>query len=238
MVPSFGSNDFNFVLPEGSWLQTCGTGVPPGQNGLYAILQLQHVPASVLFNVYTAAVWNLHLHSGLLELTQNSVLNTVHEYDESIVLRSCVSDTSKEKLGDDIDLGGGGSDMGPSAALTPAIWDKTIPYDGENFHLEYMDLEEFLMENGIPSLPKEDFQKASLEGSVSKTEKEVNVTKAPSVPTVGLLPIEELDKCKKEVVIVTESDSDIIFDVTTGECRVEDTRLKGCRFPLVFPLTF
>lgn len=111
--------------------------------------------------------------------------------------------------------------MGPSAALTPAIWDKTIPYDGENFHLEYMDLEEFLMENGIASLPNEDFQKDSLEGSGSKTEKVVNVTKAASVPTVGLLPIEELDKCKKEVVIITKSDSDIICDVTTGECNQE-----------------
>ncbi|KAE8611544.1 hypothetical protein XENTR_v10012496 [Xenopus tropicalis] len=35
----------------------------------------------------------------------------------------------------------------------PPIWDKTIPYDGESFHLEYMDLDEFLLENGIPSSP-------------------------------------------------------------------------------------
>ncbi|MEE6515060.1 hypothetical protein FKM82_023544 [Ascaphus truei] len=35
----------------------------------------------------------------------------------------------------------------------PPIWDKTIPYDGESFHLEYMDLDEFLLENGIPSGP-------------------------------------------------------------------------------------
>ncbi|KAK5880879.1 hypothetical protein CesoFtcFv8_021741 [Champsocephalus esox] len=64
-------------------------------------------------------------------------------------------DTDKEKLllGNDVDLNGGCSDMGPSASLTPAIWEKTIPYDGENFHLEYMDLEEFLIENGIPNLP-------------------------------------------------------------------------------------
>ncbi|KAM4721678.1 thyrotroph embryonic factor isoform 2-T2 [Rhinophrynus dorsalis] len=40
-----------------------------------------------------------------------------------------------------------------SASLMPPIWDKTIPYDGESFHLEYMDLDEFLLENGIPSSP-------------------------------------------------------------------------------------
>lgn len=126
--------------------------------------------------------------------------------------------------------------MGPSAALTPAIWDKTIPYDGENFHLEYMDLEEFLMENGIPSLPNEDFQKVGLEGSESKSEKEVKVIKAASVPEVGLLPIEELDQCKKEVVLITKSDSDIICDVTTGERRSEDKRqmnLNEMKFKLM-----
>ncbi|XP_038563276.1 hepatic leukemia factor-like [Micropterus salmoides] len=37
-----------------------------------------------------------------------------------------------------------------SAFLGPTLWDKTLPYDGDNFQLEYMDLEEFLSENGIP----------------------------------------------------------------------------------------
>lgn len=40
-----------------------------------------------------------------------------------------------------------------SAFLGPTLWDKTVPYDGDNFQLEYMDLEEFLSENGIPSSP-------------------------------------------------------------------------------------
>lgn len=40
-----------------------------------------------------------------------------------------------------------------SAFLGPVLWDKTLPYDGDNFQLEYMDLEEFLSENGIPSSP-------------------------------------------------------------------------------------
>ncbi|MEE6515057.1 hypothetical protein FKM82_023544 [Ascaphus truei] len=46
-----------------------------------------------------------------------------------------------------------GSSVLVSASLMPPIWDKTIPYDGESFHLEYMDLDEFLLENGIPSGP-------------------------------------------------------------------------------------
>lgn len=108
--------------------------------------------------------------------------------------------------------------MGPSAALTPAIWDKTIPYDGENFHLEYMDLEEFLMENGIPNLPDDDSSKSSL-GKTEVKEGKADAVKAVSVPTVALLPIDELDNGKKEVVIITESDADIICDVTTGESR-------------------
>ncbi|CAL8309947.1 unnamed protein product [Boreogadus saida] len=40
-----------------------------------------------------------------------------------------------------------------SAFLGPTLWDKTLPYDGNNFQLEYMDLEEFLSENGISSSP-------------------------------------------------------------------------------------
>ncbi|XP_065118944.1 HLF transcription factor, PAR bZIP family member b isoform X2 [Paramisgurnus dabryanus] len=40
-----------------------------------------------------------------------------------------------------------------SAFLGPTLWDKTLSYDGDNFQLEYMDLEEFLSENGIPSSP-------------------------------------------------------------------------------------
>ncbi|XP_036428419.1 HLF transcription factor, PAR bZIP family member b [Colossoma macropomum] len=40
-----------------------------------------------------------------------------------------------------------------SAFLGPTLWDKTLPYDGDNFQFEYMNLEEFLSENGIPSSP-------------------------------------------------------------------------------------
>ncbi|XP_077359891.1 TEF transcription factor, PAR bZIP family member a isoform X1 [Festucalex cinctus] len=105
-------------------------------------------------------------------------------------------DTDKEKLDDDADLVGAGSEMGPSAALTPAIWEKTIPYDGENFHLEYMDLEEFLMENGIAASPDE--------GDAAE-----KVKVKPAYPA-SLLPM----KCDEEVVIITNSETDITCDVT------------------------
>ncbi|XP_022598628.1 thyrotroph embryonic factor-like isoform X2 [Seriola dumerili] len=141
------------------------------------------------------------------------------------------NDTDKEKLclGENAELGGGGSDMGPSAALTPAIWEKTIPYDGENFHLEYMDLEEFLMENGIPTTLDEDSLKSITEGGATKTEKpkaalsvKTKVTRPASVSPVALLPIQELDRCEEEVVIITKSDSDIICDVTAEVTTEED----------------
>uniref|UniRef100_UPI0037E8BF0A TEF transcription factor, PAR bZIP family member b isoform X2 n=1 Tax=Semicossyphus pulcher TaxID=241346 RepID=UPI0037E8BF0A len=80
--------------------------------------------------------------------------------------------------------GGGGGGGGVSASLTPAIWEKTIPYDGETFHLEYMDLDEFLLENGIPvSLEEEDLQKTltSVEGK-GKSILKVTATTTPAAP--------------------------------------------------------
>lgn len=78
------------------------------------------------------------------------------------------AEIEKEKLCSSEDVEGGGSGAtstgggsgtgGVSASLTPAIWEKTIPYDGENFHLEYMDLDEFLLENGIPVTLEEEEQ--------------------------------------------------------------------------------
>ncbi|KAB5517643.1 hypothetical protein PHYPO_G00169530 [Pangasianodon hypophthalmus] len=49
---------------------------------------------------------------------------------------------------------GAGANAPQSAFLGPTLWDKTLPYDGDNFQLEYMDLEEFLSENGIPANPQ------------------------------------------------------------------------------------
>ncbi|XP_037320139.2 TEF transcription factor, PAR bZIP family member a isoform X1 [Pungitius pungitius] len=151
------------------------------------------------------------------------VLKKVMEMPPPNIL-DCDDDTDKEKLflEDNIELGGAGSDMGPSAALTPAIWEKTIPYDGENFHLEYMDLEEFLTENGIPTLPDVGSLKSSAQGDPVKTEKAkapVKVAEPASVSPLGLLPIRDLDNVGE----VNLSESDILCD-TTAEVTIEDGR--------------
>lgn len=123
-------------------------------------------------------------------------------------MHSDISENEKEKLsGDDVDNGGGVSGLGPSAALTPAIWEKTIPYDGETFHLEYMDLEEFLMENGIPASAKEAQRKVLAEGGSKQTLEKppaviLNTELVPSAP-VALLPVIQLDQCEEEVITTT-----------------------------------
>ncbi|XP_018617499.1 TEF transcription factor, PAR bZIP family member a isoform X2 [Scleropages formosus] len=122
-------------------------------------------------------------------------------------------DDEKEKellcSADGGDCGGGGSGgMGPSAALTPAIWDKTIPYDGETFHLEYMDLDEFLLENGIPAPLEEELSKdASKELSPELAEVPA-ATEAVPPSTVALLPVVELDQSEEDLVTVDVSETD------------------------------
>ncbi|XP_043083248.1 TEF transcription factor, PAR bZIP family member b [Puntigrus tetrazona] len=82
------------------------------------------------------------------------VLKKIMNIPPPNILEDQDDDIEKEKqgsIGDGASAGGGsGGTGGVSASLTPAIWDKTIPYDGETFHLEYMDLDEFLLENEIP----------------------------------------------------------------------------------------
>ncbi|XP_062294265.1 TEF transcription factor, PAR bZIP family member b isoform X1 [Scomber scombrus] len=103
------------------------------------------------------------------------VLKKIMDIPPPNILEEGDDEIEKEKLcsSEDVEGGGagaasavggsrvvGGSGGGVSASLTPAIWEKTIPYDGETFHLEYMDLDEFLLENGIPvSLEEEELQK-------------------------------------------------------------------------------
>ncbi|XP_041714707.1 thyrotroph embryonic factor-like isoform X3 [Coregonus clupeaformis] len=129
------------------------------------------------------------------------------------------ADNDKDKLftGDNVDLERG-SGMGPSAALTPAIWDKTIPYDGETFHLEYMDLEEFLMENGIPTSSSSLDDALNMEIAEKKTEKPTSTTTAP----ISLLPVLELDQCEEEVVTITLNSADITAntEVVTDKDRL------------------
>ncbi|CAL8284000.1 unnamed protein product [Merluccius merluccius] len=140
-------------------------------------------------------------------------------------------DSDKEKLclDDNLDLGGSG--MAPSASLTPAIWDKTIPYDGEDFHLEYMDLEEFLMENGIANAADLDDKGGSARGSPARAPeaRAAGAAEGPSSPA-SLLPILDLDRCEEEeeeVVTTGQVDvaSEMCTEVTTDEARVTPERV-------------
>ncbi|XP_059386787.1 thyrotroph embryonic factor-like [Carassius carassius] len=116
-------------------------------------------------------------------------------------------ENDKEKLFEDVDSEGV-SGMGPSAALTPAIWEKTIPYDGETFHLEYMDLEEFLMENGIPVTGDEGQKKDPEEENLQLTTERSSTTSASKTAAeISLMPVMELDQCEEEVVTITASSS-------------------------------
>ncbi|XP_018922129.1 thyrotroph embryonic factor isoform X3 [Cyprinus carpio] len=115
------------------------------------------------------------------------------------------NENDKEKIFEDVDSGGV-SGMGPSAALTPAIWEKTIPYDGETFHLEYMDLEEFLMENGISDAEDEGLQKSlAKENAQLTTEKSSTTSTSKTDPAISLMPVLELDQCEEEVVSSSSS---------------------------------
>ncbi|XP_026993313.1 TEF transcription factor, PAR bZIP family member a isoform X1 [Tachysurus fulvidraco] len=121
----------------------------------------------------------------------------------------CADENEKEKLsGDDVDSRGGVSGLGPSAALTPAIWDKTIPYDGKTFHLEYMDLEEFLMENGISASEQVQQKTVAKESSKQLLEESSPIIPktepSPAAP-ISLLPTLELEQCEEVITSVVSN---------------------------------
>ncbi|XP_062382527.1 TEF transcription factor, PAR bZIP family member a isoform X2 [Sardina pilchardus] len=131
------------------------------------------------------------------------IFKALLEYPFSIPNFDDENDKDKLCTGDVSELLGSVTGLGPSASLTPAIWDKTIPFDGETLHLEYMDLEEFLIENGISA--EEGTKKSpSKEESVAqaKTSSSVStvVNNAQPSASVQLLPILELDHCQEEVI--------------------------------------
>ncbi|XP_076864156.1 D site albumin promoter binding protein a [Brachyhypopomus gauderio] len=71
-----------------------------------------------------------------------------------------IKDKDKPLDSDEDSLGGvggvaGGSMRGSSqsAFLGPLLWERTLPCDGGLFQLQYMDLEEFLTENGMGCMP-------------------------------------------------------------------------------------
>ncbi|XP_051958519.1 thyrotroph embryonic factor-like isoform X2 [Xyrauchen texanus] len=134
------------------------------------------------------------------------IFKALLEYPFSVPSIDDYENDKDKLLGEGVDSEGV-SGMGPSAALTPAIWDKTIPYDGESFHLEYMDLEEFFMENGIPVTGDEGQQKSvAKENSTEKLSTTPTMKTTPAAP-VSLMPVMELDQCEEEVVTITTSSS-------------------------------
>ena len=70
-----------------------------------------------------------------------------------------------------------------SAFLGPTLWDKTLPYDGDAFQLEYMDLEEFLSENGIPSSPSHHLHRHHDQHKPQATSRHQPIT-PPAAPTL------------------------------------------------------
>lgn len=114
-------------------------------------------------------------------------------------------DTEKDKTNLDKDDSFDGNSFSVSAALMPPIWDKTIPYDGESFHLEYMDLDEFLLENGIPSSPTQlarAIQNPLMPVAELEDEEETASTSASPVSPSGLLQTCE----SKDIPLKEEND--------------------------------
>ncbi|XP_013881187.1 HLF transcription factor, PAR bZIP family member a isoform X2 [Austrofundulus limnaeus] len=71
-----------------------------------------------------------------------------------------------------------------SAFLGPTLWDKTLPYDGDGFQLEYMDLDEFLLENGIPANTAAQGEQASQKAQPPQAPLQQAPPPAPPTPSV------------------------------------------------------
>ncbi|XP_055759878.1 D site-binding protein-like [Salvelinus fontinalis] len=62
---------------------------------------------------------------------------------------SGVSSSNSNGCGSGGGGGGSGGGFNQSAFLGPLLWERTLPVEGGLFQLQYMDLEEFLTENGM-----------------------------------------------------------------------------------------
>lgn len=91
----------------------------------------------------------LTMNSTFLPPQTNGVLKALLEKPMKLHLRQDEGYKERDKIKSLDDEG----NAPQSAFLGPTLWDKTLSYDGDSFQLEYMDLEEFLSENGIPSTP-------------------------------------------------------------------------------------
>ncbi|KAM5148516.1 thyrotroph embryonic factor isoform 4-T4 [Mantella aurantiaca] len=131
-----------------------------------------------------------------------------------------LQDTEKDKTKLDKDDSLDGNSLSVSAALMPPIWDKTIPYDGESFHLEYMDLDEFLFENGIPSSPTQLAQAIQNPlmpvAELEDKEETASTSSASPVSPSGLLQTSEI----KDITLKEEADAPIPIDPEKIEVEV------------------
>ncbi|XP_041735549.1 thyrotroph embryonic factor isoform X1 [Coregonus clupeaformis] len=140
--------------------------------------------------------------------------NILEGDDEIEKKKLCSADNSEAGVGGGSGGTGGTGVGGVSASLTPAIWEKTIPYDGETFHLEYMDLDEFLQENGIPVTLEEELQKSLAQEETKGTRPPTaTVTSDTETVTLTLEPAEQ----EKEEEDGEEEDAVSGFEAAEGE---------------------
>ncbi|CDQ75096.1 unnamed protein product [Oncorhynchus mykiss] len=148
-------------------------------------------------------------------------LNILEGDDEIEKKKLCSADNGEAGVGGGSGGTGGTGIGGVSASLTPAIWEKTIPYDGETFHLEYMDLDEFLQENGIPVTLEEELQKSLAQEETKGTRPPLTTSDTETV-TLTLEPAEQ----EKEEEDGDDEDAVSGFDAAEVEVRLQhaDTR--------------
>uniref|UniRef100_A0A8C2CJF1 HLF transcription factor, PAR bZIP family member n=1 Tax=Cyprinus carpio TaxID=7962 RepID=A0A8C2CJF1_CYPCA len=111
-------------------------------------------------------------HGVLKSLLENPMKLPFH-HDEGFG-----KDKEKEKK---LEEDGNALNAPQSAFLGPTLWDKTLPYDGDNFQLEYMDLEEFLLENNIPANPGSEQNQPSQQPLQQQQQQPPSAPPTPSV---------------------------------------------------------
>lgn len=82
--------------------------------------------------------------------------------------------------------------------LLPNLWDKTLPFDGSDFKLEFMDLDEFLNENYVG---KEDSMSASL-GSMEAPSPQVPAPASPMHQVLNKPPLSASQSPQREYLLM------------------------------------
>lgn len=156
------------------------------------------------------------------------VLKKIMNIPPPNILADQDDDIEKEKqgsTGDGTSVGGAASG-GVSASLTPTIWDKTIPYDGETFHLEYMDLDEFLLENGIPVTLEEELSKGLEAERRGLQDSSVTSDEPAAVPQMSEEERDEGDEEPEEDSLsVSDTAEQEVSDETTADSNDKPDRV-------------